>query len=160
MCSQAEGSVAAAAPVVSIHPVLVRPATTAAAPSTVPSRILLIEDHADTATMMRRLLLRRGYDVTVATTCAEALAAARVQRFDLVLSDLGLPDGSGLELIGQLSHLTKAPAVALSGYGMPDDARKSLAAGFLVHLTKPVAVERLWSTLDHVLTPRATAEAS
>ena len=89
--------------------------------------------------------------MTVATTCAEALAAARPNAFDLIVSDLGLPDGSGLDLVGPLSQVTKAPAIALSGYGMPDDARKSLAAGFLVHLTKPIAVERLWATIDGIL---------
>ncbi len=101
--------------------------------------------------MMQRLLTRRGYVVTLASSCAEALAAAQARSFDLVLSDLGLPDGSGLDLIGSLSQITKAPAIALSGYGMPDDARKSRAAGFLEHLTKPVAVERLWATIDGVL---------
>ncbi len=101
--------------------------------------------------MMQRLLTRRGYIVTLATSCAEALAAAQDQSFDHVLSDLGLPDGSGLDLVRSLSQLTKAPAIALSGYGMPGDARKSRAAGFLEHLPKPVAVERLWATIDSVL---------
>lgn len=102
--------------------------------------------------MMRRLLARRGYSVTVATTLAEATHAVATERFDLLISDLGLPDGSGLDLVRQLSSRpAKLPAIALSGYGMPEDARKSLEAGFLHHLTKPVAVERLWATIDRVL---------
>ena len=115
--------------------------------------ILLVEDHADTALMMRRLLARRGYAVTVATTLAEATDAVNAHAFDLLLSDVGLPDGSGLDLVRMLSlRSPKLPAIALSGYGMPDDVRKSLEAGFLAHLSKPVAMERLWATIDRVLT--------
>lgn len=151
MCSDSEGSAG-------IPPAVLRPVAVpsdAAAPAmrepAPPCRILLVEDHADTAAMMRRLLARRGYVVTVAATCAEALAAARTRAFDLLLCDIGLPDGSGLDLVGALSQLTKAPAIALSGYGMPEDAPNSCAAGFLVHLTKPVAVEQLWAAIDRVL---------
>ncbi len=127
-------------------------APVAVAPALQPCRILLVEDHADTAAMMRRLLGRRGYAVTLATTVAEALQAATSQPFDLLISDLGLPDGSGLDLMRDLASCpARLPGIALSGYGMPDDARKSLDAGFLEHLTKPVAMERLWATIDRVL---------
>jgi len=116
-----------------------------------PCRILLVEDHADTASMMLRLLVRRGYVVTLAASVAEALDAARASEFDLLLADLGLPDGSGLDLMRELSRTTKLPGIALSGYGMPGDATKSLEAGFFEHLTKPVAMERLWSAIDRML---------
>jgi CheY-like chemotaxis protein len=116
-----------------------------------PCRILLVEDHIDTATMMRRLLVRRGYEVTLATTVADALAAARSATFDLLLADLGLPDGSGLDLMRELAQTTKLTGIALSGYGMPDDARRSLEAGFVEHIAKPVSVERLWTVIDRVL---------
>jgi len=102
--------------------------------------------------MMRRLLNRGGYAVTLATTLAEAMAAINTHTFDLLLCDLGLPDGSGLDLVRALSlRSPKLPAIALSGYGMPDDVRKSLEAGFLAHLSKPVAVERVWATIHQVL---------
>lgn len=122
-----------------------------------PCRILLVEDHVDTAAIMQRLLARRGYVVTVARTLAEAREAARAGEFDLLLSDLGLPDGSGLDLMREFSRTSKLPGIALSGYGMPDDDRKSLEAGFLDHLTKPVAMERLWSAIDRVLEACAPA---
>jgi CheY-like chemotaxis protein len=146
VCSQAKGLAGAAVPVVT------RPsAVTPSAATLKPCRILLVEDHADTAEMMQRLLARRGYVVTVATTVAEARSAAQTQTFDLLLCDIGLPDGSGLDLMRELSRTARLPGIALSGYGMPDDTDKSLDAGFLEHLTKPVAVDRLWATIDRVL---------
>lgn len=133
----------------------------AAAVALPPCRILLVEDHADTAAMMRRLLGRRGYVVMLATTLDEARRAAASHSFDLLICDLGLPDGSGLDLMRELaSRPTKLPGIALSGYGMPDDARRSLEAGFIEHITKPVAMERLWATLDRVLASCAASEAA
>ncbi len=152
MCSEANGRIGCA-PAVSIQPVIVSaPASAAPSSELRPCRILLVEDHADTALMMQRLLARRGYVVTLATTLAEALEAAQSRTYDLLLCDVGLPDGSGLDLMRTLSSRSpKLPGVALSGYGMPDDARRSLDAGFLAHLSKPVAMERLWATIDQVL---------
>jgi two-component system CheB/CheR fusion protein len=157
MCSEAAEGSAGIAPVASIQSVAV---SSTAAPLSrhpvPPCRILLVEDHADTAAMMQRLLARRGYVVTVATTVAEACNALRSGAFDLLLSDLGLPDGSGLDVMREAASVSpKLPGIALSGYGMPGDARKTLEAGFLEHLTKPVIVERLWSTLDRVLASSA-----
>ena len=150
MCSEAKG-LAGSAPAVAIQPAVV-PSAGAAVPNVQPCRILLVEDHADTAAMMQRLLARRGYAVTLATTLAEARSAAASYPFDLLISDLGLPDGSGLDLVRELkSRPSKLPAIALSGYGMPDDARKSLEAGFLQHVTKPIAVDGFWKTIDRVL---------
>jgi two-component system CheB/CheR fusion protein len=145
------------APAESIHP----DGSVAAAIALSPCRILLIEDHADTAAMMQRLLARRGYVVTLATTLREARCAVASETFDLLISDLGLPDGSGLDLMRELaSRPTTPPAIALSGYGMPDDAHRSLEAGFVEHITKPVAMERLWATLDRVLDSCAAADAA
>jgi two-component system CheB/CheR fusion protein len=140
---------------VSIQPVIVPSSSVVArdaASSLRPCRILLVEDHADTALMMLRLLARRGYAVTLATTFAEATQAIESRTFDLLLSDLGLPDGSGLDLMRAVaSRSPKLPGIALSGYGMPDDARKSLDAGFLAHIPKPIAIERLWAAIDRAL---------
>ena len=149
MCSDANRRSAAT---VSIRPGVV-PSSTVSAPAAASTlRILLVEDHADTALMMQRLLARRGYAVTLATTFAEATEAVESRTFDLLLSDLGLPDGSGLDLMRAVSSRTPTlPGIALSGYGMPDDARKSLDSGFLAHIPKPIAIERLWAAIDRAL---------
>ena len=119
---------------------------------TEPRRILLLEDHADTAAMMRRLLMRRGYHVVVASTIAEATAALRIDSFDLLLADLVLPDGCGLDLMRNLSRTaTTLPGIALSGHSDPDDVCRSREAGFVEHHAKPVNLERLWASIDRVL---------
>jgi DNA-binding response OmpR family regulator len=120
---------------------------------TEPRRILLLEDHGDTAAMMRRLLVRRGYHVVVASTIAEATTALRIGSFDLLLADLVLPDGCALELMRDLSRAATLPGIALSGHGEPNDIRRSREAGFLEHHTKPVNLEQLWASIDRVLAP-------
>jgi len=113
-------------------------------------RILLVEDHADTAEAMRELLRDLGHEVTVAGSVAAGLDAAErlAGRFDLVLSDLGLPDGSGLELMAQLHDRYGVRGIALSGYGMEEDVRKSLEAGFDRHLTKPINLQALQTAIQ------------
>jgi two-component system CheB/CheR fusion protein len=116
-----------------------------------PRRILLLEDHVDTAAMMRRLLERRGYHVVVAFRIAEATAALRSESFDLLLADLVLPDGCGLDLMRDLSRTSALPGIALSGHAQADDIRRSREAGFADHQAKPVNLERLWASMDRVL---------
>jgi signal transduction histidine kinase/ActR/RegA family two-component response regulator len=106
-------------------------------------RILLVDDHHDTALAMRRLLERLGYRITIANTLADAMTSYRQNPVDLVISDIGLPDGSGLELIRQMNALRPVTGIALSGFGMEEDVRKSKEAGFYEHLTKPVNFQRL-----------------
>jgi CheY-like chemotaxis protein len=109
-------------------------------------RILLTEDHFDTATNLKRLLQRRGHEVEVASTLAEARAWLVRGTFDVLLSDIGLPDGQGLDLMQPfLSAANGRPVagIALSGYGMPEDVRRSMEAGFTHHLTKPIEFARL-----------------
>jgi two-component system, chemotaxis family, CheB/CheR fusion protein len=111
-----------------------------------PRHILLVEDHLDTAEALADLLRDRGYQVTTAASFAEALTRAEApgeHGIDLVVSDLGLPDGSGLDLMRQLSERHGLAGIALSGYGMEEDVRKSHEAGFRKHLTKPVDVRAL-----------------
>ena len=124
---------------------------------TTPScRVLLVEDHPDTAMLMRRVLARRGYDVVVAASVAEAREALQIASFDLMLSDLKLPDGSGLDLARDLStHPGKLPAIALSGHATTDDVRESIEAGFFAHLAKPVDIDKLWAVMDSMLASRA-----
>jgi len=107
------------------------------------SRILLVEDHEDTRRAMERLLKRWGHTVHSAGSLAEALAADAAGEFDLLLSDLGLPDGSGIELLQKLRGRHPLRAVAMSGYGMEADLAKTREAGFDEHLIKPVAMDRL-----------------
>ena len=113
-------------------------------------RILVVEDHETTAAVMARLLGRRGHTVQVAHTVRAALSAAERQPFDIVLSDLGLPDGSGFELMKELRDRYGLRGIALSGYGMELDQQHSREAGFLTHLTKPVDLARLLAALAEV----------
>jgi signal transduction histidine kinase/CheY-like chemotaxis protein len=110
-------------------------------------RLLLVEDHGDTAKVMSRLLSNLGHDVAVAGSIARALQLGEGQPFDLVLSDLGLPDGSGLDLMRQLHKRFGLAGVAISGYGMEDDVRQSSEAGFIAHLTKPVNFQKVRALL-------------
>jgi PAS domain S-box-containing protein len=113
-------------------------------------RILLVEDHEDTADAMAELLREMGHQVTVAHSVAAGLAAAERTggSIDLVLSDLGLPDGTGLDLMTELHGRYGVKGIALSGYGMEEDVRRSLEAGFDRHLTKPVNLQALQSAIQ------------
>jgi two-component system CheB/CheR fusion protein len=106
-------------------------------------RLLLVEDHADTSRIMSQLLRKCGHTVTTADCVAAALKAADEGGYDLIISDLGLPDGSGLELMRDLHGRLGLKGIALSGYGMEEDVRKSVEAGFAEHLTKPINMRRL-----------------
>jgi CheY-like chemotaxis protein len=112
--------------------------------------ILVVEDHDDTLRSMKMLLTRLGYEVLAAENMADALRIADEQHFDILLSDIGLPDGSGLELLRQLRTRRKVPALALSGFGMEEDIERSEAAGFAHHLTKPVSIDQLQSAISQL----------
>lgn len=116
-----------------------------------PLRILLVEDHPDTAKSLSILLQRRGYLVSIADRVATALATAAKEPFDVLISDLGLPDGTGYEVIARLREHRSFPAIALSGYGMEEDLRKCQEAGFSEHLVKPVRMAQLEEALARVL---------
>jgi len=115
------------------------------------SRVLLVEDHADTATVTAALLESFGHHVTTAGCVRDALDECERQAFDLIVSDLGLPDGSGFELLRSLSTKRPIRAIALSGYGMESDVRKSLEAGFTEHLTKPISADLLETAVSRAL---------
>ncbi|HEX7180282.1 MAG TPA: PAS domain S-box protein [Thermoanaerobaculia bacterium] len=120
-----------------------------------PLRILLVEDHADTAEAMADLLRILDYEVAVAGSVAAGLSVAEeacaAGGIDLVVSDLGLPDGSGHDLMRELVRRHGLKGIALSGYGMEEDVRKSLAAGFSRHLTKPVTLQALKTAIQQAL---------
>jgi CheY-like chemotaxis protein len=104
-------------------------------------KVLLVEDHADTAATLRTLLTRKGYEVNCAASRQSALTAAQSFPFDVLVTDLGLPDGSGVDLLDKLKGAIgdrKVRGVVLSGFGMEEDVTRSRNAGFSHHLTKPV----------------------
>jgi two-component system CheB/CheR fusion protein len=118
------------------------PAGASRKPAVGPLRILLVEDHGVTAKMMRMVLTTDGHTVQDAGDVATALELADQHRFDLLVSDLGLPDGSGHDLMrGLRERGHKFPGIALSGYGQTDDIQRSHEAGFAAHLTKPASRE-------------------
>jgi PAS domain S-box-containing protein len=120
-------------------------------------RILLVEDHADTADQLTRLLARAGHSVCRAGDISEAYkcladggTADSTCPFDLLVSDLGLPDGSGHDLMRDLKLRYSLRGIALSGYGMKDDIQKSMDAGFSRHITKPVDWEELQTAIQRL----------
>jgi signal transduction histidine kinase/CheY-like chemotaxis protein len=116
------------------------------APRTEPLKILLVDDHHDTLAVMSRLLRRLGYHVTTASSIQVALAAGDTETFDLLISDVGLPDGSGLDLMQQLRarhHSREIRGIAVTGYGTETDVQNARNAGFAAHLTKPVQFNKL-----------------
>lgn len=130
----------------------------AVAPSSArPLRILLVEDHGDTADMMRLVLTMHGHDVKLAGDVATALEEAGRSAFDLLVSDLGLPDGSGTDLMTELRRRGfKMPGIALSGYGQEQDIRRSRDVGFAAHLTKPASADRLAEAIASVTARTST----
>jgi PAS domain S-box-containing protein len=124
--------------------------------------ILLVEDHQDTAEVMTQLISGFGHRVTTSGTVAAALDAARGKPFDLVISDIGLPDGTGLDLIAALRampHGAAVPAVALTGYGSDDDVRRCIDAGFMSHLTKPVNFTMLEQQIEQIAVSKMHGDA-
>lgn len=106
-------------------------------------RLLIVEDHEPTRDTLSRLLARGGHEVTSVGTMRDGITAFGAGGYDAVISDLGLPDGSGLELIRKLQQSGPVTGIALSGYGMEEDVRQAKEAGFFAHLTKPVKIEQL-----------------
>ena len=116
-----------------------------------PLLILLVEDHVDGARALRQLLTAGGHTVQWASDVATGISLAREHRFDLLISDLGLPDGSGLDLMRTLRREgSTLPGITLSGYGQEEDVAQSREAGFATHLTKPVNLEELLACIREV----------
>jgi two-component system CheB/CheR fusion protein len=114
-------------------------------------RILLVEDHADTARVMARLLRSQGHQVTHASDVATSSKLLSENKYDLLISDLGLPDGNGWEIMrGLRGRGSNLPGIALSGYGQDADIQNSLEAGFCAHFTKPVNISALMAKIREV----------
>lgn len=137
-----------------------RPASVPPIPTT-PLRILLVEDHAATRNALQHLLRNRAHQVVAAATAGEALRHARAGTFDLVISDVGLPDRSGYELMGELRALQpQVIGIALSGYGMEEDFVRSREAGFTTHLIKPITIGMLEEAVAALNRPAASEAPS
>jgi signal transduction histidine kinase len=113
-------------------------------------RLLLVDDHVDTCTGMKLMLERRGYDISVAYSANQAVEKVRHENFDLLISDIGLPDRTGYELMSELRS-KGLPGIALSGFGTEADVNKARDAGFGEHLTKPINFERLEEAIRRLL---------
>ena len=114
-------------------------------------RILLVEDHDDTRRTLARLIERWGHSVQTAATVSEALQLANEGPPDLLVSDLGLPDGHGNDLMRELRKSKGIRGIAVSGFGTEEDVARSLAAGFEVHLAKPVGAQRLRAAIGEAV---------
>lgn len=102
---------------------------------------LLVDDVSDVTEMLSVLMTHAGYEVTTASSAQEAIALAREHHFDMVISDIGMPEMNGYELAETLRALAgyeTVPMVAVTGYSMFDDRNRSLSAGFNEHITKPI----------------------
>jgi PAS domain S-box-containing protein len=115
-----------------------------------PLCILLVEDHQDTRRTLSRLLTHFGHEVLTAHNVSSARQIIGSDRIDVVLCDIGLPDGSGYEVAGQARAKGHVKAIALTGFGTEDDVRRSKEAGFDFHLVKPVNFQELQTVLDRV----------
>jgi PAS domain S-box-containing protein len=116
--------------------------------------VLVVEDAPDTLEMLRQTLKVRGYIVTPCESAAEALSAAQDTSFDLIISDIGMPEMDGYELIGRLRrlpHLRNVPAIALTGYAAEHDIDSALDAGFDAHIAKPVNPADLLAQMEELL---------
>jgi CheY-like chemotaxis protein len=113
--------------------------------------LLVVDDHADTCIGMKMMLERRGYDITVAHSAGQAVEKTKQADFDLLISDIGLPDRSGYELMSELRKSKGLRGIALSGFGMETDVDKARDAGFSEHLTKPINFDRLEKAIRHLL---------
>ena len=112
--------------------------------------ILVAEDDFDTREVLARLLRLSGHVVHTATTAAEALALADAHKCDLLISDIGLPDRSGIELMRELRERHGLKGIAISGYATRQDVEAALAAGFDRHLAKPASLSALLAAIDEI----------
>jgi CheY-like chemotaxis protein len=121
--------------------------------------ILLVEDDRDSLSALARLLTLSGHRPLAAATAAEALRLAAANRCDVVVSDVGLPDRSGLDLMRELSSLYPVPGIAVSGYTEPADVRECQRAGFARHLNKPIDFQQLLDTMHELCRAPGAAAA-
>ena len=115
-----------------------------------PLRILLVEDHDDTRLTLSRLLTHFGHQISVAASKQVALELIAAKNFDVVLSDIALPDGDGYDVISHAKQKQAVKGVALTGFDRDEDIRRGKEAGFDFHLSKPVDFHELRTVLSQV----------
>ena len=118
------------------------------------ARLMVVEDDPDTLEMLEATLEGRGFQVTTFQSASEMLAAASDSPVDLLISDIGMAEMDGFEMIGRLRKLPDfgtVPAIALSGYASQKDADSALAAGFNAHVSKPVDPIQLVALIEELL---------
>jgi PAS domain S-box-containing protein len=113
-------------------------------------RILFVDDNADTAFVLSKSLIKSGYTVKTAGSARAALELAREEHFDIIVSDIGLPDIDGYELMKQIRARYPMQGIAMSGYGMEEDLKKSRDAGFSDHIVKPASLSQLERSIDRL----------
>lgn len=116
--------------------------------------VLVVDDVPDVTEMIELLLKHAGYDVSTADSAQDALHLARLNHYDLVISDIGMPDMNGYELAAALRELAaynKTPLIAVTGYSEYDDRGRAVRAGFNVHLTKPIEPTELLTLMRELL---------
>ena len=116
-----------------------------------PLKILLVDDHHDTCAALEKLLARRGHLVAVTHNVRSAMETAVRNKFDLLISDVALPDGTGMDLMMQLRAIANVPGIAISGFGNNGDIERSLQAGFSEHLTKPIRLDNLEAAIERAI---------
>jgi signal transduction histidine kinase len=116
-------------------------------------KILLVDDHKDTCAALEKLLVRRGHLVAAAHNLRSAMEAAGRNKFDLLISDIALPDGTGMDLMMQLRAISNTPGIAISGFGNNGDIDRSLQAGFSEHLIKPIRLDDLEAAIERAISP-------
>ena len=114
-------------------------------------KILLVDDHQDTCAALEKLLARRGHLVAVSHDLRSAMEASVRNKFDLLISDIALPDGTGMDLMTHLRAIANVPGIAISGFGNNGDIERSLQAGFSEHLIKPIKLDKLEAAIERAL---------
>jgi two-component system, chemotaxis family, CheB/CheR fusion protein len=117
-------------------------------------RVLLVDDHPDTLSSLCMLLEHKGFAVTTANNAGSAIELASQAKFDVLVSDIGLPDSTGYDVVRAVHRLQSIPAIAFSGYGTEVDIERSRSAGFDRHFTKPVMVNRLIDAIIELVSTR------
>lgn len=118
-----------------------------------PRVALVVDDVADVTEMLSVLLTHAGYDVVTAASAPQALTAARQQKFDIIISDIGMPEMNGYQLAREMRQIPgyeNVPMVAVTGYSMFDDRERSASAGFNAHMTKPIDPRALLDLIEQL----------
>jgi len=119
-----------------------------------PKNVLVVDDVHDVTEMIALFLKHAGYQVATADSASRALQLAEERSFDLIISDIGMPQMNGYELAGELrrwSEYQSIPIIAVTGYSEYDDRGRALQAGFSAHLTKPIDPSQLLDLMNQLL---------